>query len=106
MVMFTLNQFWSVYQAELVVDLFAAKFYSLIQNNIWLNECIYYTHKLRMQWRIQDFPEEGAPTPRGGGANSPGGGRQHTILPYFHQKLNEIERILRVLRAPLDPPLV
>ena len=22
-----------------------------------------------MQWRIQDFPEEGAPTPRGGGAN-------------------------------------
>ena len=27
------------------------------------------------QWRIQDFPEEGAPTPRGG--------RQHTILPNF-----------------------
>ena len=28
------------------------------------------------QWRIQDFPEEGAPTPRGGG-------RQHTILSKF-----------------------
>ena len=27
-----------------------------------------------MQWRIQDFSEEGAPTPRGGGC-------QHTILP-------------------------
>ena len=26
------------------------------------------------QWRIQDFPEEGAPTPRG---------HQHTILPNF-----------------------
>ena len=26
------------------------------------------------KWQIQDFPEEGAPTPRGG---------QHTILPYF-----------------------
>ena len=22
-----------------------------------------------LQWRIQDFPEEGVPTPRGGGAN-------------------------------------
>ena len=28
-----------------------------------------------MQWRIQDFPEKGAPTPLGG--------RQHTILPKF-----------------------
>ena len=27
------------------------------------------------QWRIQDFPEEGAPTPQGG--------HQHTILPKF-----------------------
>ena len=36
------------------------------------------------QWRIQDFPEEGAPTPRG---------RQHTILPNFPKKLHEIERI-------------
>ena len=60
--MLTLNQFWSVYQAEWVVDPFTAKFYSLIQNNIGLNGCIYYTHKLRMQWRIKDFPEEGAPT--------------------------------------------
>ena len=28
-----------------------------------------------IQWRIQDFPEEGAPTPQGG--------RQHTNLPKF-----------------------
>ena len=33
------------------------------------NNYVYY------QWRIQDFPEEGAPTPQGG--------RQHTILPKF-----------------------
>ena len=46
--MLTLNQFWSVYQAEWVVDPITAKFYSLIQNNIGLNECIYYTHTLRM----------------------------------------------------------
>ena len=30
---------------------------------------------LHCQWRIQDFPEEGAPTPQGG--------RQHTILSNF-----------------------
>ena len=30
---------------------------------------------MQNQWRIQDFPEEGAPTPQGG--------RQHTILPNF-----------------------
>ena len=29
-----------------------------------------------MQWRIQDFPEEGASTPQGGG-------HQRTILPNF-----------------------
>ena len=33
-----------------------------------------YTERY-IQWRIHDFPEEGAPTPRGG--------RQHTILPNF-----------------------
>ena len=51
------------------------------------------------QWRIQDFPEEGAPTPQGG--------RQHTILPYFPKKLHEIERIWagESLAPPLDPPL-
>ena len=37
------------------------------------------------QWRIQDFPEEGAPTPWGR--------RQHKILPNFPKKLHEIERI-------------
>ena len=39
---------------------------------------------IHYQWRIQDFPEEGAPTL---------GGRQHTILPNFPKKLHEIERI-------------
>ena len=38
------------------------------------------------QWRIQDFPEEGAPTPRGGGAPT------HNLAK-FSQKLYEIERI-------------
>ena len=31
--------------------------------------------------------------PRGGGTNSPWGGRQHTILPKIPKKLHEIERI-------------
>ena len=48
------------------------------------------------QWRIQDFPEEGAPTPRGG--------RQYTILPNFSKncmKLKEFgPRGRRVPRAP------
>ena len=58
------------------------------------------------QWQIQDFPEEGTPTPWGGGL------RQHTILPNFSKicmKLKEFEpqwegRGVRVPRAPLDPP--
>ena len=33
-----------------------------------------FTIEEARQWRTQDLPEEGAPTPRG---------RQHTILPYF-----------------------
>ena len=66
------------------------------------------TQNYTYQWRIQDFTEEGAPTPRGGG-------RQHTILPKFPKKPNEIERIwtpgggrggsARPLRPPLDQPL-
>ena len=57
----------------------------------------------RLQWRIQDFPEEGAPTPRGA--------RQHTILPKFpknHMKLKEFGPRgggARPLSPPLDPPL-
>ena len=35
--MFTLTPFWSVFLPNWVVDLFAPKFYSLIQNNIGLN---------------------------------------------------------------------
>ena len=37
------------------------------------------------QWRIQDFPEEGAPTLRGGGAT-------HDFAK-ISRKLHEIERI-------------
>ena len=50
--------------------------------------------------------------PRGGGANSPGAGRQHTILPNFPQKLHEIERIwtprggARPKFYFVDPPLL
>ena len=35
----------------------------------------FYVDPPPIQWRIQDFPEEGAPTLQGG--------RQHTILPNF-----------------------
>ena len=37
------------------------------------------------QWRIQDFPEEGAPTPQGGAPTYD--------FAKFSQKLHEIERI-------------
>ena len=43
--------------------------------------------------------------PRGGGANSPGGGLQHTIFPYFpknRMKLKEIGLRGRGARPPLD----
>ena len=47
------------------------------------------------QWRIQDFPEEGAPTLK-----------EAIIWPFFSQKLHEIERIwnpggARIPGAPL-----
>ena len=53
------------------------------------------------QWRIQDFPEEGAPTPQG---------RAPTYnFAKFSQKLHEIERIWAPggggARASLAPPL-
>ena len=58
-----------------------------------------------LQWRIQDFPEEGAPTPRGGAPTYD--------FAIFPQKLHEIERIwaprgrgARPSRSPLDPPLI
>ena len=49
--------------------------------------------------------------PRGGGANSPGGGgRQHTILPKFPKNCMKLKEFgppggARPLRPPLDPPL-
>ena len=54
------------------------------------------------QWRIQDFPKEGAPTPRGAPTYD---------FAQFSQKLHEIERIWTpggacVPYAPLDPPLI
>ena len=55
---------------------------------------------LLCQWRIQDFPEEGAPTLK-----------EAIIWPFFSQKLHEIERIwtprggARPWRSPLDPPM-
>ena len=48
------------------------------------------------QWRIQDFPEEGAPTPRGGGAPT-------YEFAKFSQKMHEIERIWTGGR-PSRPP--
>ena len=56
-----------------------------------------------MQWRIQDFPEEGAPTPQGGG-------RQHMILPKFPKNCMKLKEFgprggARPLHPPLDPPL-
>ena len=39
------------------------------------------------QWRIQNFPEEGVPTPRGGGAVA------NIHFAKFSRKLHEIERI-------------
>ena len=56
------------------------------------------------QWRIQDFPEEGAPTPWGGAPTYD--------FAIFSQKLHEIERIsaprggARPKFYYVDPPLL
>ena len=47
------------------------------------------------QWRIQDFPEEGTPTPRGGGAPT-------YNFAIVSQKLHEIERIWTPLRSATE----
>ena len=58
----------------------------------------YYIVDFNIQWQIQDFPEEGAPTPRGAPTYD---------FAKFSQKLHEIEKIWapreggRVPRAPL-----
>ena len=55
------------------------------------------------QWRIQDFPDGGAPTPEGGAPTY--------YLTNFSQKLHENEENLTQrggrasLRPPLDPPM-
>ena len=52
---------------------------------------------LTFQWRIQDFPEEGALTPKGGAPTY--------YLANFSQKLHENEEILgRGERVPRAPP--
>ena len=52
----------------------------------------------RRQWRIQDFPQGGAPTPKSA-----------IIFQFFPRKLHENERIWtpggRPWRPPLDPPM-
>ena len=57
--------------------------------------CIYNLIYIK-QWRIQDFPEEDAPTPQGAPTYD---------FAIFFQKLHEIERIWapggRIPRAPL-----
>ena len=55
------------------------------------------------QWRIQDFPKEGVPTPQGG--------HQHTILPNFPQNCMKLKEFgppgAHVLLTPLlDPPML
>ena len=60
-------------------------------------------HSDSYQWRIQNFPEEGAPTP--------GGGRQHTILAYFPKNYMKLKEFGpggggMSLVPPLDLPLV
>ena len=57
-----------------------------------------------VQWRIQDFPDGGAPTPEGGAPTY--------YLTNFSQKLHENEENLTQrggrasLRPPLDPPML
>ena len=58
-----------------------------------------------LQWWIQDFPKEGAPTPRG---------RQHTILPKFPKNCMKLKEFgprgtwgtRTPLGSKLDPPLL
>ena len=65
---------------------------------------IIYTETLHsLQWRIQDFPEVGAPTPQGG--------RQHTILPKFPKNCMKLKEFgprggARPKFYYVDPPLV
>ena len=56
-----------------------------------------------LQWRIQDFDEEGAPTLREGG-------RQHTILPNFPKNCMKLKEFgppggARPKFYYVDPPL-
>ena len=68
-----------------------------------MRSVLFFKINVHNQWRIQDFPEEGAPTPRGGAPTYD--------FTKFSQKLHEIERIWAPgghasLAPPLDPPLI
>ena len=73
----------------------------LTESRAFQSKAIHLTHR---QWRIQDFPKEGAPTPQGGTPTYD--------FAKFSQKLHEIERIWAPgggrasLAPPLDPPLI
>ena len=67
------------------------------------NFCVCFSKIIETQWRIQDFPEEGAPTPQGG--------RQHTILPNFPKNCMKLKEFgpqgggARPKFYYVDPPL-
>ena len=66
--------------------------------------CFTFLDRIIMQLRIQDFPEEGAPTLQGGG------GRQHTILPNFPKNCMKLKEFgprggARPKFYYVDPPL-
>ena len=78
---------------------FIVHFSNVIQTPLGNGYPITYT----LQWRIQDFPDGGAPTPEGGAPTY--------YLTNFSQKLHENEENLtqrggaRVPAPPLDPPM-
>ena len=80
------------------------EFVLLKTENVELQVRLTYTHFLlrsvhTWQWRIQDFPQGGAPTPKSA-----------IIFQIFSQKLHENERIWTPggasLAPPLDPPML
>ena len=73
------SQFWYVFSTRLSTSV------GVVSNSrifTWIYFCDPVSH---YQWRIQDFPEEGAPTPQGGAPTYD--------FANFPRKLHEIERI-------------
>ena len=71
-------------------------FYTTQCCNLTQTETQTQTHTHSVEWRIQDFPEEGAPTPQGAPTYD---------FAKFCQKLHETERIWppRGVRLPCAP---